>query len=124
MKIIDTKLYTFLFILFFSTFSFAQTTIEQEDMFNELLIEKRTQNQALSFKGIYTIQIFSGDYNEAKKNIEKSLVEFSNLDQSIEFNTPSYKIWIGCFDNRIDAERNLIRIQNTYPSAFVIKLKK
>lgn len=92
-------------------------------MFPQLLNEKRTQNQILSFQDVYTIQIFSGNYADANKTIEESRLEYQDLDQSLEFNTPSYKIWVGCFENRIDAARNLKRLLEKYPSAFIIKLK-
>ncbi|MCB9427052.1 MAG: SPOR domain-containing protein [Flavobacteriales bacterium] len=101
----------------------GQATIDQNEMFPQLLNEKRTQNQILSFQDVYTIQIFSGNYADANKTIEESRLEYQDLDQSLEFNTPSYKIWVGCFENRIDAARNLKRLLEKYPSAFIIKLK-
>ena len=113
-----------LLFLIASSFGFTQTTIEKNEIIDELLIEKRSQNQSLQFKGLYTIQVFSGAYDDALKIKERTIAEFNSLDQTIEFNTPSYKVWVGCFDNRIDAERNLIQLKNTYPNSFVVKLKK
>jgi hypothetical protein len=36
---------------------------------------------------------------------------FSGMDGTIIFNTPNYKVWVGNYKSRIEAERNLIDIK-------------
>ena len=40
---------------------------------------------------------------------------------TIEYETPNYKVWAGNFSTRIDAERALMKIQQNFPSAFILK---
>jgi hypothetical protein len=42
-----------------------------------------------------------------QKSIFDCKQEFNQLD-GIIFNTPNYKVWIGNFRTRIEAERNLV----------------
>jgi hypothetical protein len=47
--------------------------------------------------------------------------KFEDLDATIIFNTPNYKVWIGNFRTRIEAEHNLIEIKKEYENAILIK---
>ena len=40
------------------------------------------------------------------------------------FNTPNYKIWVGNFRDRLEADRALLRIKKSYMNAFIFKPKK
>ena len=121
---INTQL-CFLFLLVCGTFQLqAQSTIEQNEAFVNFLNEKKNLGASPTFKYQYKIQIFSGDIENTKKVISLAKNEFSELDITVEFNAPLYKVWIGSFMNRIDAERNLKSIQVNYPNAFIIKPSK
>jgi hypothetical protein len=43
-----------------------------------------------------------------KKILNECKQDFVDLDGTIIFNTPNYKVWVGNFRTRIEAERNLI----------------
>jgi hypothetical protein len=47
--------------------------------------------------------------------------EFTALDAILVFNSPNYKVWVGNFKNRLDAERNLIEIKKKFSNALLIK---
>ena len=111
---------TVFFLLTFNNLS-AQVTIDQNKMFHDLLQEKRIQNHTLNFKNTFKIQIYSGDVETAKKTIHSFKQNFDDLDHSIEFSAPIYKVWVGNFVNKIDAERNLQRVQSLYPKALIVK---
>jgi hypothetical protein len=40
------------------------------------------------------------------------------MDGTIIFNTPNYKVWVGNYKSRIEAERNLIDIKNISKRTF------
>ena len=50
--------------------------------------------------------------------------ENNGLDATIVFSTPSYKVWVGNFRTRMEAERNLIEIKKKYKNVFLIKPNK
>jgi hypothetical protein len=98
--------------------------IKQSPNFEQLLNEKRKINPLLTINERYKIQIFSGDSEAAKKSLSDCKQEFSQLDGTIVFNTPNYKVWIGNFRTRIEAERNLVDVKKRFTTAFLIKPKK
>lgn len=107
--------------------SFAQDgkiNIQQNPKFEQLLNEKRKINSSIAVNERYKIQVFSGVAEKAKKTLIECRQNFSNLDGTIIFSTPNYKVWIGNFKSRIEAERNLIEIKKAYPNAYLIKPKK
>jgi hypothetical protein len=102
----------------------AKNNIKQSSKFEQLLNEKRKINTVLTVNERYKIQIFSGDSESAKKALYECKQEFNQLDGTIIFNTPNYKVWIGNFRTRIEAERNLVEVKKRYNNAFLIKPKK
>lgn len=98
--------------------------IIQDPKFEQLLNEKRKINNAIAVNELYKIQVFSGNSEKAKTTLSECKRDFENLDATIIFNTPNYKVWVGNFKTRIDAERNLIEVKKNYPNALIIKPQK
>lgn len=112
---------------FFSVNSFAQTeklTLNQDQKFELLLAEKRKINQSIALQEGYKIQIFNGDSESSKRELSKVKIEFNYLDATIIFNTPYYKVWVGNFKSKIDAQRHLLEIQKKFPNSILIKPSK
>lgn len=98
--------------------------VNQDPKFEQLLNEKRKINASLTINDRYKIQIFSGDSEKAKKTLSDFKQEFENIDGTIVFNTPNYKVWVGNFKTRIEAERNLANIKKRYKNVLLIKPSK
>jgi hypothetical protein len=96
-------------------------TVNQDPKFEQLLNDKRKINTSISTNDTYKIQIFSGKSEEAKKTLSDFKRENSNIDGTIIFNTPNYKVIVGNFKTRIEAERNLAEIKKRYKLVFLIK---
>jgi hypothetical protein len=96
-------------------------TLSQDPKFEQLLNDKRKINTAISTNDTYKIQIFSGKSEEAKKTLADFKREYTAIDGTIIFNTPNYKVIVGNFKTRIEAERNLADIKKRYKSVFLIK---
>ena len=118
------------FIFTFLIFSFsivcikAQTqngNVSQDSKFEQLLNEKRKINTSLTINDSYKIQIFNGNSDKAKQTLADFKQNFSDVDATIVFNTPNYKVWVGNFKTRIEAERNLIEIKKVYNIVNLIK---
>jgi uncharacterized protein YxjI len=72
----------------------------------------------------YKIQIFSGESEKAKKTVVLFKQEYKEIDATIIFNTPNYKVWVGNFKTRMEAERNLAEIKKKYKNVLLIKPNK
>jgi len=98
-------------------------TLKQDSKFEQLLNEKRKINASSSTNDTYKIQIYSGKSDEAKKTLTAFKREF-NIDGTIIFHTPNYKVIVGNFKTRIEAERNMEEIKKSYKNAFLLKPSK
>ncbi|SNR85721.1 SPOR domain-containing protein [Flavobacterium sp. ov086] len=96
-------------------------TLNQDPKFEQLLNDKRKINTSINTNDTYKIQIFSGKSEEAKKTLADFKRENANIDGTIIFNTPNYKVIVGNFKTRIEAERNLAEIKKRYKSVFLLK---
>ena len=96
-------------------------TLNQDPKFEQLLSEKRKINTSLILNDAYKIQIFNGSSENAKKILSEFKKEFATIEGTIIFNTPNYKVWVGNFRTRIEAERNLTAIKERYKNVLLIK---
>ena len=96
-------------------------TLNQDPKFEQLLNEKRKINTSINTNDTYRFQIFSGKSDEAKKTLSDFKRENPSIDGTIIFSTPNYKVIVGNFKTRIEAERNLAEIKNRYKSVFLLK---
>ena len=72
----------------------------------------------------YKIQIYNGNYAGVEKTRSEFRKSFSDWATSVKFETPNYKIWVGNFKTRLEADRALIKIKREFPDAFPFKPKK
>jgi hypothetical protein len=92
----------------------------------DLLVSKHIQiNQ--NRKGIdgFRIQIFfdSGNNSKtrAKSVYESFLAKYPNIGTYLTFKTPNYKVRVGDFRTKLDAQRFLNGILTDYPNAWIIE---
>ncbi len=126
MRILGVSKVVFVFILsaFYCVEIQAQTSknnTNTEDKVAHLIVEKRKINPSLVSKERYKIQIFSGESEKAKKTVIQFKQEFKDIDATIVFNTPNYKVWVGNFKSRMEAERNFAEIKKKYKNILLIK---
>ncbi|MQP25308.1 SPOR domain-containing protein [Flavobacterium sp. LMO8] len=117
-------LYFFILSSFLCLSSRAQdgkTNVSVDPKIDQLLKEKRKLNISLFLNEAYKIQIFYGNSEESKKKLQEFKREFKDLDGTIIFNSPNYKVWVGNFKTRIEVERAMVDIKKKYPTALIIK---
>ncbi|WP_353148993.1 SPOR domain-containing protein [Flavobacterium sp.] len=102
----------------------SKTIIEQDEKIEKLLQEKRKNNSGITINDKYKIQIFFGNIEESKKTLLAFKKEFSQTDGTIVYSNPSYKVWVGSFKSKIEAEKALISIKKKYLSAVIIEPNK
>lgn len=72
-------------------------------------------------RGDYRIQIYSGPLEQTEELLKNLDESFSEWPRSIDFESPSFRLRIGTFKTRIEAERNLIAVRKKYPAAVLLK---
>jgi hypothetical protein len=83
-----------------------------------LLRVKKEMLKDHKIKSFYTIQLFSGK----KENAIIKRDEFSNnypYDVTIEYETPNYKVWVGRFRTKLEADKIFNIIRKDYPNALI-----
>lgn len=104
-------------------FAFGQSydEVEEEELKEIIQIRKELERNH-QIKESYKIQVFSGNLEEAKK-VKK---EFDNnkdfvWDSKMIFETPNYKVWVGHYRNRLEADRALKVIIEEFDNALILK---
>jgi len=99
----------------------AQIIISQDQKFEYLLSEKRKINTSVTNTDKFKIQIFYGENQQARKMLNQFKQAYKDLDGTIVFSSPNYKVLVGSFRNRIDADRTRLEIIKEYPNALVVR---
>lgn len=102
----------------------SKFNIIQDPKFESLLNEKRKINSSITVNDRYKVQIYYGTSEEAKKTLTSFKKENRSLDGTIIYTNPNYKVWVGAFKTRIEAERNYKEILKKYPNALLIRPNK
>jgi hypothetical protein len=90
----------------------------------DLLVSKHIQlNQNLNGIDGFRIQIFFDSGNNSKTRAtsiyESFLAKYPGIGAYLTFKTPNYKVRVGDFRTKLDAQRFLNEIINEYPNAWI-----
>lgn len=119
-----SKLYIACFLLgfFFINLSAqdASVSISENEKISKLLSVKTEMTKNNEIQDRFKIQLFYGNNGEANEVIKeyRDLFEYSS---EIVYESPNYKVWVGNFRNRLEADRALLKIKESFPSAFIPK---
>lgn len=105
-------------------YSFSQTgtvTVDQDKDIAKLL-EYKKDLKTIEFYRIQIISNSSRSEAEAMESSFKSTV--GKWPTEMVYEPPNYKIWVGNFRTRLEADRALQEIKNKYVNAFIFKPKK
>jgi hypothetical protein len=107
----------------------SQTTVGKSEIIQDqrvdVLINKHIRINELN-KTIdgYRIQIFSDSGNNSKASAQairdEFMGKFPSLGVYLTFKSPNYKVRIGDFRTRLDAQRLLNDISVDFPNAFIV----
>ena len=115
---------TIALLAFFTHFGYSQgakVNIQQDQKIDKLL---EIYKSSLSNNEYYRIQVGFGDYAKAqniKTNVEQ---DFPELPSKIDFDSPTYRVRVGRFTSKLDAERKFNEVRIKYPDAMLLKPKK
>ena len=113
-----------LILCLFPIVNTAQTgsvTVNQNKEIDALLALKKDINRTTSN---FKIQIYNGNRLGAENARSEFNRSYYSWPVSTVFETPNYKIWIGNFKTRLEADRALVEIKQKFPNAFIFKPAK
>ena len=118
---------TFFIVSFFimaQTGNDKKVIIHQQPVIGRLVKKHIKINQHFSKSDGYRVQIFSisGVNSRDRASLMKAefLSKYPDTDVYIVYNTPSYKVRLGDFRNKLSAEKFMKSIKSDYPFAFVV----
>ncbi len=99
----------------------AAITINEDDKIPEILNLKKSLEKENKLAVGYTIQLYYGDLSKANSIIKEYRNSYNSWPASIEYETPNYKVWVGSFSTRLEADRARLEIKEKFPAAFILK---
>ena len=117
------------FSLFFSKSLYAQNELLLTDNQQERLEDDPEKMKALfenytslrTQESSYQIQLGFGSYTKAQDLLKQANEVFGEFESRIEFQTPTYRVRLGNFNDRLEAERIFAEIRKKFPYAILIK---
>ncbi|EFS96740.1 hypothetical protein HMPREF1977_2060 [Capnocytophaga ochracea F0287] len=107
-------------ILLLTSASYAQITISQEKNIADAMELKK---EIARTESAFQVQIYNGNITEANKIMLDAKSKYKQYPVLLTFESPNYKVRLGSFRTRLEAEKKLVEIKKSYPAAFVIGLK-
>ena len=103
---------------------FGQDTlvqINQDSKIEQLVVIKKELNSERYNSQYFAIQLYYGNYTAAQ-NISQAFSEkFEEIETSLVFETPNYKVRVGRFKDINKANMLLEEIKKIYPGAFLLE---
>ncbi|MFT4849387.1 MAG: hypothetical protein ACI83B_001928 [Sediminicola sp.] len=102
----------------------ASVTINEDVKITRLLELKTELEKENKLANGYTIQLHYGELKRANEVLKQYKNNHDAWPASIEYETPNYKVWVGNFSSRLEADRALLEVQLTFDAAFILKRKQ
>ena len=97
--------------------------LKNDPKLDSILKIKKSIDREIYDSNYYSIQVFSGNYKNGD-SIMNYVSEKYLLDSLyFYFETPNYKVRIGKYKSKINAEKKLREIKREFKSAFIFKPK-
>lgn len=96
----------------------GSVTVEQDPRIEQLL---KVYKKVNSKKGYYQIQVGFGSYQRAQDLKSQVEIDFPGWYSKIEFQEPTYRVRLGKFSDKLEAERRFLEVRKKYPSAMLLK---
>ncbi|MEM9647115.1 MAG: SPOR domain-containing protein [Bacteroidota bacterium] len=96
----------------------GQVSINQDPRIDELM---KLYTQVNSNADYYQIQVGFGSYQKAQNLKSKIDIDFPGWYSKIEFESPTYRVRLGKFETKLEAERKYLEVRKKYPDAMLLK---
>ncbi|MFT6729713.1 MAG: hypothetical protein ACJA1H_001025 [Glaciecola sp.] len=98
----------------------GEVTIDQNGDITTLLEYKKDVKTV----DLYKIQLDFGSRTEAESLKQKFKSTFAQWPAEMVYETPNYKVWVGNFSTRLEADIALLEIKKKFSKAMVFEPKK
>ncbi len=92
--------------------------IQQDPKIDQLLELYTEVNSKAEF---YQIQVGFGNYQKAQDLKNQVDIDFPEWYSKIEFESPTYRVRLGKFRTKLEAERKFLEVRKKYPDAMLLK---
>lgn len=92
--------------------------LKQDPKIAQLVAVYNSVNSKVDY---YQIQVGFGSYNKAQNLKSQVDIDFPGLYSKIEFQEPTYRVRLGKFRNKLEAERKFMEVRKKYPNAMLLK---
>ena len=106
------------------TISYAQeknSAIQESFAIKKLVDAKRATTSSTLNTDKYNIQIFYGKNQQAKEALNRFKRMYPDMEATVIYSNPSYKVLAGNFKTRLEAERYLKSIKKDFDSALLLR---
>ncbi|MDG1451612.1 MAG: SPOR domain-containing protein [Polaribacter sp.] len=114
-----------LFLFFFiaishSTYSQKKTTKLEE--IKNIISKKRNFNKEFGFG--YSIQLYNGNEQQARQILTRFNVDFPDRFSKLVYNSPEWKVQVGNYKTKLEADKDLIKFQKKITGIIVVPMGK
>ena len=96
----------------------GSVNIDQDPKIDRLLELYKITNSRVNY---YTIQVGFGSYEEAEAIRSEVQIDFPQWTPKIIFDSPTYRVRVGSFRTKLEAERKFLEVRKKYPAALLLK---
>ena len=98
-----------------------EVVVRQDARIDSLMALKTIMQTNLKLTDTYTIQLHYGTLEQAQTHLQTYNAKYDQWPAVIEYETPNYKVWVGNFYSRLEADRALLAIQQNFNTALILK---
>lgn len=110
-------------MLFIGSFgASAQNQNNDNEKIKDLISKKRTYNKSFGFG--YRIQLYNGNERRAKSIKSRFNTEFPNVFSQLKYNAPEWKVQVGNYKTKLEADKALQLFQKEFSGIIVVPIGK
>jgi len=113
---------TMVALLALSNNSFSQSSTNSSKEIKKIISKKRNFNKKYGFG--YKIQLYNGNETKAKEYKESFEQTFPNIASTLVYNTPEWKVQVGNYKTKLEADKDLLLFKKKYSGIIVIPMGK
>ncbi|OAD46588.1 SPOR domain-containing protein [Polaribacter atrinae] len=114
---------SFLIVLLTTSYnSFSQNKTNESPEIKDIISKKRSFNSTFGFG--YRIQLYNGNEQKARAFIARFKVEFPGNFSKLVYYAPEWKVQVGNYKTKLEADKDLIKFQEKFSGIIVIPMGK
>ncbi len=100
----------------------AQEQNNDNEKIKSIISKKRAFNKHFGFG--YRIQLYNGNERRAKSIKSRFGIEFPNVYSRLKYDTPEWKVQVGNYKTKLEADKAMVLFQKEFTGIIVIPMGK